>query len=64
MTTKLVKCANPDCTQRRPHYESTEDTREHKMVEVNAGQDESRVFCSITCACMAGYYNVNTGWIK
>ena len=21
-------------------------------------------YCSITCACMDGAYNVNTGWIK
>jgi hypothetical protein len=21
-------------------------------------------FCSITCACLCGYFNVNKGWIK
>jgi hypothetical protein len=34
------------------------------MVDVPDGTNPKRVFCSITCACMAGAYNVNTGWIE
>jgi len=23
---------------------------------------QDNLFCSITCACMAGFYNIKTGW--
>jgi len=59
---KKVKCSNKKCFERRPHFESMEDTRKHVMIEVE-DDHEGEMFCSITCACMAGAYNVNTGFI-
>jgi len=60
---KKILCSNEKCWMRRPHHERQEENRPHQMVEVN---DEygGKAFCSITCACLAGYYDVSKGWIK
>jgi hypothetical protein len=60
---KKILCGNTTCWQRRPHHESEEDTRPHQLVEVPY-EYTGKVFCSITCACYAGYYSVTKGWIK
>jgi hypothetical protein len=26
--------------------------------------EDKYTFCSITCACLCGYFNVRTGWLK
>lgn len=58
-----IKCGNEKCSKRRPHHGSIKDTRPHQMIRV---QDDfvGKAFCSITCACLAGYYSVTKGWIR
>jgi hypothetical protein len=60
---KKIPCGNPECDQRRIHHEWQYKMRPHQMVEVEDDYN-GKAFCSITCACIAGYYNVKTGWIK
>lgn len=60
---KKIPCGNPDCSKRRPHHESMEDTRPHQQVEVKDDY-QGKAFCSITCACYAGYFSVRDGWLK
>lgn len=59
---KKVKCSYKYCYARRPHFESQEDERPHQMVTVPDDHDDE-AYCSISCACRAGAYNVRTGWI-
>lgn len=60
---KKVPCSNPTCNQRRKHHETPDENRDTLMCEV-PDDHVGVVFCSITCACMAGYYNVRYGWVK
>lgn len=60
---KKVPCSNPDCNKRRIHHERPDETRETVLCDV-PDDHAGKVFCSITCACMAGYYHVRDGWIK
>jgi hypothetical protein len=60
---KKILCGNPDCDQRRVHFEHQDVMRPVQEVEV-ADDYRGKAFCSITCACVAGYYNVRTGWVK
>jgi len=59
---KKVKCGNDKCSHRRPYHESEEDARPHALLEVK-DDHEGKMFCSITCACIAGYYSVTKGWL-
>lgn len=60
---KKVPCSNPSCYSRRRHFEDQDTERGQQEVEV---QDDytGKAFCSLTCACEAGYYDVREGWIK
>jgi hypothetical protein len=60
---KKIPCGNPDCDQRRVRWDMQEEMRQHQTVEV-ADDHVGKAFCSITCACVAGYYSVRSGWIK
>jgi len=60
---KNIKCGNNTCWTRRPHHERPDETRSHQLVEVE-DEYEGKAFCSISCACEAGYYHVRKGWIK
>jgi hypothetical protein len=60
---KKIPCGNPTCDQRRIHHERQDEMRPHQMVEVDANYN-GKAFCSITCACYAGYFHVTKGWIK
>lgn len=61
---KLVPCQNPDCDKHRVHHESPDEMRPRQMVQVPDNLDPTKcpVYCSITCACEAGAYDVKTGW--
>ncbi len=57
-------CDYIDCGDRRAHHEMPDTTRGTRLVDVPDDYPaEKRVYCSITCACMAGAYNVRTGWL-
>lgn len=60
---KKIPCGNPGCNQRRIHWEYQDIMRPHQMIEV-ADDYNGKAFCSITCACVAGYFSVRTGWVK
>ena len=62
---KKIPCGNPTCNLRREHFTRQDEMRQHKMVEV-PDDYEGKSFCSITCACIAGYFDVQlpSGWIK
>jgi hypothetical protein len=60
---KKIPCGNPECCKRRIHHERQDEMREQQIVEVPDDYN-GKSFCSITCACMAGYYDVTKGWIK
>lgn len=60
---KKVPCSNPTCNQRRRHHETPDEDREIVMCSV-PDTYTGKAFCSITCACYAGYYDVKKGWIK
>ena len=60
---KKIKCGNPTCDQRRINWDNPDVMRPHQEVEV-ADDYAGKAFCSITCACVAGYYSVKSGWIK
>lgn len=60
---KKIKCGNPTCDQRRINWDNPDVMRPHQEVEV-ADDYMGKAFCSITCACVAGYFNVRSGWIK
>jgi len=58
-----VYCSNPKCWSRRVHHERQDTPRGQQIIEV-LEDHEGCAFCSITCACEAGYYNVREGFIK
>ena len=60
---KKIPCGNPECCKRRIHHERQDEMRPQQTVEVPDDYN-GKSFCSITCACMAGYYDVRSGWIK
>ena len=60
---KKIPCGNPSCDQRRIHYEMQDRMRPHQEIEV-ADDYNGKAFCSITCACIAGYFSVRSGWVK
>ncbi len=60
---KKISCGNPECCKRRIHHERQDEMRPQQTVEVPDDYN-GKNFCSITCACIAGYYDVTKGWIK
>jgi hypothetical protein len=60
---KKIPCGNPDCDKRRMHFEHQDTMRPVQEIEV-ADDYYGKAFCSITCACVAGYFSVRSGWIK
>lgn len=60
---KKIRCGNPTCDQRRINWDNPDVMRPHRTVEVEDGYG-GKAFCSITCACEAGYFHVTKGWIK
>lgn len=60
---KMIPCGNPTCNERRIHWDNPDEMRPHREVEV-ADDYTGKAFCSITCACVAGYFSVKSGWIK
>jgi hypothetical protein len=60
---KKIPCGNPECYARRVHHELQDEMRGQQFVFVSDDYN-GKSFCSITCACMAGYYDVRSGWIK
>lgn len=60
---KKILCGNPDCDKRRIHFEHQDTMRPHQEIEVPDNY-MGKSFCSITCACVAGYFSVRTGWVK
>ena len=60
---KKIPCGNPSCDQRRIHHEYQDIKRPHRMIEV-PDDFVGKTFCSITCACIAGYFDVKSGWVK
>lgn len=61
---KQIPCSNDSCSNRRIHHEQQDVMRPHRMVDVEDDYPYLVAFCSITCACISGYYNVRTGWLK
>lgn len=58
-------CDYKDCGSRRVHYERPDIQRGTQTIEVpDDFPDEKKAFCSIECACYAGYYSVTKGWIN
>ena len=56
---KKLPCKNPECGNRRIHYERQDEPRGTQYIEVSEGTTENDpVFCSITCACMDGWMTV------
>ena len=60
---KKIPCNYSECSGRRLHYTIQDENRPHCLVEV-ADDYEGLAFCSITCACVAGYFHVTKGWLK
>lgn len=60
---KKIPCGNSNCSHRRTHWSTPDIMREHKEIEV-PDDFVGKTFCSITCACLAGYYDVKSGWVK
>lgn len=60
---KTVKCSYDECWERRPHHERPDETRRHRTFEVSKNYT-GRSYCSITCACLDGWYSVTEGWIR
>ncbi len=62
---KTILCAYDYCAERNTHWMDEEIGKigPHRSIEVT---DEylGVSFCSITCACMAGYYSVTKGWLR
>lgn len=54
---KKVKCSYTGCSDRRPHWQRPEETREHRTIEVEDNH-EGKMYCSIECACYAGDFSV------
>ena len=62
MSRKLA-CGYKDCGNRRVHHERQDTPRGTQYIDVPDDFKGDVAYCSITCACMAGAYNVNTGWV-
>lgn len=60
---KKISCGNPACNERRIHWDRQDEMRPHQEIEV-PDDYMGKAFCSITCACVAGYFHVTKGWIK
>ena len=60
---KTIPCGNPSCSERRIHHERPDEMRPQQQCEV-PDDYQGLSFCSISCACMAGYYSVTKGWLK
>jgi hypothetical protein len=60
---KTVPCSYQGCGRQRAHHERPDEFRPHQKVEVSDDYIGAK-FCSITCACMAGYYDVQRGWVR
>lgn len=56
---KKVLCSYEKCGIGRSDY----GDRPRMECEIDADY-EGEYFCSITCACMAGFYHVRKGWIQ
>ena len=60
---KTRDCDNPRCGDRRVHHDMPDTPRGQRQLVLPDDYPDNKVcFCSITCACEAGYYNVRTGW--
>lgn len=57
------KCGNPACDQRRSHRALLNEHRRAVMCSVPVDH-VGKVFCSLSCACEAGYYSVRHGLLK
>ena len=55
---KKVFCSYKDCDKRRSHFTIQDEYRPHQMVEVSDEYDGGEVFCSFTCAILAGKMSV------
>ena len=60
---KQIPCGNPDCGERRINWDNQDEKRGTRMIEV-PDDFVGKTFCSITCACVAGYFSVRSGWVK
>ncbi len=58
---RKVPCFNQRCWSRRVHHERPDEPRGQQMVEVPLDWDGSCAFCSITCACEAGFMTLRVG---
>jgi hypothetical protein len=61
--TKKILCGNSKCSHYRIHHERPDEMRPQRKVEVKR-EYSGKAFCSITCACLAGYYSITKGWLK
>jgi len=57
---KSVLCDSPDCDKVREHHENPYELRARRSISV-PDDYEGKAFCSIECACLAGYHRVSTG---
>lgn len=55
---KKVPCSYKDCGMRRSHFTLPDEPRGTQMVSVSDEYDGGEVFCSFTCAIMAGKMSV------
>ena len=55
---KKVPCSYKDCGLRRSHFTLPDEPRGTQMVSVSDEYDGGEVFCSFTCAIMAGKMSV------
>ena len=55
---KKVPCSYKDCGIRRSHFTLPDEPRGTQMVSVSDEYDGGEVFCSFTCAIMAGKMSV------
>lgn len=56
-------CSYSACGFRRMHHEMHETPRGTQMVEVPDDFPQNKnVFCSFSCAMLAGEYDIRTGW--
>jgi hypothetical protein len=53
----LIACPAPGCAEYRRHHEDPDTPRGPQMVEMPDDLSHP-VFCSLTCAAYAGYYNI------
>jgi len=56
---KLVECSYRKCGKRRRHWQEPDTPRGHQLIKVGDDQEDA-MFCSITCACMAGAMSVRS----